>query len=153
LWDKNLEEDNFSDADLVRAVRELARERGTTSRGLTGRGVRESFESRRGRRGASATFTDELRRLAAHPDYNSVRVSKPELARKLGERILVELETVEFDKLKKRPIVERARTIVQLAQGARFASDPATPKRPFSRTESTPPAPRRCEAATGGVLR
>lgn len=124
LWQKNLEEDNFTDADLVRSVRDLAAGRGARVRGLSGRSVRESFEARRELENASATFLAELVRLAAHPEHGSIRVSKPEIARKLGERVLRELETVDFETLsKKRPILRNAQMIMQLARGARFASD------------------------------
>jgi hypothetical protein len=124
LWDKNLEEDNFTDADLVRAVKEIAVGRRARVRGLSGRMVRASFEARRGIPKASATFLAELIRLAAHPDHGSVRVSKPEIARKLGEHLLTELEAVEFDALaERRPILRRTQMIMQLAEGAQFAGD------------------------------
>jgi hypothetical protein len=124
LWDKNLEEDNFTDPDLVRAVKEIAVGRHARVRGLSGRMVRASFEARRGTPNASATFLAELIRLAAHPEHGSVRVPKPEIARKLGEHLLAEVETGEFDALAERhPILRRAQMIMQLAEGARLAGD------------------------------
>jgi hypothetical protein len=124
LWNKNLEEDNFSDAELVRAIRAIAGERGALSKGLNGRLVRSRYERRRNRQGGPATFVEELLRLAAHPDHGSVRVSKRDLAGQLADSLLQELEDGNFDELRsKRPILQRAEMIVQLAQGARFADD------------------------------
>lgn len=47
LWAKNLEEDNFKDAELVRAAKAGARAMGAELRGLTGRGLREAPAPRR----------------------------------------------------------------------------------------------------------
>lgn len=127
LWERNLEEDNFSDAELVRAVETLARARGARLRGLSGKAVRESFERRRNLpMGAPVTFMDELKRLARNPSHGSIRFSKPELARELATLILDELTSKRDWTLvsKRRPILERVSVIVQLARGARFAPHP-----------------------------
>jgi hypothetical protein len=124
-WQMNLEEDNFSDAELTRAVAAIARERGFRLRGLNGRVVRASFEHRQDLpSGAPATFVDELLRLARHPEHGSILVSKPELAAKLTEQTLAELQAGDFEQLrKKRPILSVAEMIMQLAHGARFDGD------------------------------
>jgi hypothetical protein len=124
-WEKNLEEDNFSDAELTRAVGAIARDRGFRLRGLNGRVVRSSFKRRQDLpSGAPATFVDELLRLARHPEHGSIPVQKPELAAKLTEQILAELEAGEYDALKKkRPILDVAEMVLQLARGARFGGE------------------------------
>lgn len=126
IWERNLEEDNFSDAELVRAVAAIGRKRGTTLRRLSGVAVRRSFQERQEQLGdrGPATLTNELLRLAAQPDHGAIRLSKPELAAELAELVLDDVSARGWDATRsRRPILQRAEAIIRLSRGARFSSD------------------------------
>lgn len=126
VWERNLEEDNFTDAELVAAIRAVASERGAALRRLSGASVRRSFDERRALLGVRgpATYVEELLRLAAHPEHGSVRVSKPEMAAELVRQLLDEVADRGWEAAShKRPILQRAEVIIRLARGARFASE------------------------------
>lgn len=118
LWDDErgnfqLEETNFSDAELVRAARAAAIGAGGRLVSLSGKMVRRSFEERRERLRAAGpkTFTDELLRLASDPDRGSVPLGKVQLAEKLRDLLLSELaEAQSWDALLRRRQVYRALT-------------------------------------------
>jgi hypothetical protein len=91
LWQRNLEEDNFSDGELVRAARAAAREAGGELKGLHGTTLRASYERRRQLpSGGPATVVDELLRLCRHPEHGSVPITKKQLAAKLTDILLGE---------------------------------------------------------------
>jgi hypothetical protein len=125
IWSKNLEEDNFSDAELVRAVTAVGRQRGVPLRRLSGAAVRRSFNERRERLGRDgpAAFVEELLRLAADPEHRAVRVSKPELAEQLARLLVDEIESRGWESARAwRPILQRAEVIFRLSRGARFSA-------------------------------
>jgi hypothetical protein len=128
LWEKNLEEDNFTDEQLVRAARRVARTKGGKIVALSGRGVRAALVARQaaGKASSESTFTRELIRLAASPTHGSVRFSKPELAEALTALLLDEVNVARsWDAVaQKRPILRHVSVIVQLARGAVFPDDP-----------------------------
>jgi len=116
LWKENLEEDNFSDAELVRAAKAAAREAGGELKGLHGTTLRASYERRRQLpSGGPATVVAELLRLCRDPKHGSVPIRKTELADKLADVILAELRSgTTWEKLRRqRPIYDVLERLVQ----------------------------------------
>ncbi|MDX6591739.1 MAG: hypothetical protein QOJ13_935 [Gaiellales bacterium] len=92
LWEASLEEDNFSDEELVAAAADLAERRGGQLT-LAAVELREARESQKERLGDGAQGLAELLiNLARHPEHGSIQLSKPELAEKLAELLLDEMK-------------------------------------------------------------
>lgn len=104
LWNTTLEEDNFSDAELVQLAKKAARRRSATLR-LTPRTLRKTFSERRER--VPVGLAEVLVSLASAPGHGSIRISKPDLAREMAAHLRDEINSADdLDALAShRPIV------------------------------------------------
>jgi hypothetical protein len=85
LWDKSLEEDNFTTTELVEMVRDLGREMGAE---LTlDATTLEAEYARKPGKGLAST----LQRLARDPEHGAVVYAKPDLARLMAQNIFDDL--------------------------------------------------------------
>jgi hypothetical protein len=85
LWDKSLEEDNFTTPELVEMVRDLGREKGAE---LTlDASTLEAEYARKPGEGLAST----LQRLARDPKHGGVVYGKPDLARLMAQKIFDDL--------------------------------------------------------------
>jgi hypothetical protein len=104
LWDKSLEEDNFSAGELIDMVRELGRHAGVKLDLAVATLEAEHAASTTGK-GLAST----LQRLARRPDHGAVVFAKPDLAEPMAARILQDIRDVGGDHhavFARRPVVE-----------------------------------------------
>lgn len=112
LWDTSFEEANFSDEELVGMINALGRERGATLT-LDAETLRSKYNEHRDRARRNpqglATFACKL---AAMPEFGSVKVSKTALAPLMADRILQDLrESDEEEVIRDRPV---AKTLISI---------------------------------------
>jgi hypothetical protein len=81
LWDKSLEEDNFTCEELVEIARAIATKRGATFK-LAGSTLRRRYRERHRQTGIG--LAEVLLDLAANPRHGSVRISKRELGTEMA---------------------------------------------------------------------
>jgi hypothetical protein len=104
LWNKNLEEDNFTDAELVELAKRAAKRQGVELR-LSARTLRTKYEERCRR--APVGLAEFLLERAAHPRHGSARLSKRVLAEEMATYLLDEFRTStdSEDLAKRRPLM------------------------------------------------
>jgi hypothetical protein len=115
IWNRSLEEDNFSVEELLRLVHETAAERGH-SLILTAAEVHQAhLRQREHQPRAGKGLAEILIDLARKPTHGSIRVSKRELAKKMARVLLDELEEArDIDALAdRRPILKIAADIAR----------------------------------------
>lgn len=117
LWNASLEEDNFTDEELVAVAARLAMEQGATLT-LTGRELREAADRPNGRGEQDSTgLAESLRKLAASPEHGSVLIPKPDLARGLVGFLVEELQNADDtdDVFERRPVLNVVASIIRVA--------------------------------------
>jgi hypothetical protein len=115
LWHRSIEEDNFSDEELVAAASHIAERKGVELK-LDARTLRQKYESLRDRVGKDARGIGRLLlELARHPDRGAVVISKGELVEELTTLILNELaeQKEEAALIEKRPLLDLVFKIVR----------------------------------------
>jgi hypothetical protein len=117
LWDASLEEDNFTDEELVAAATRIAERKGSELHLQAGdlRTVRERQKALLGdkAKGLAELLVD----LARNPDHGSVQLSKPELAEELVEFLLNEMENEDDQDalVQRRPVLGIAISVIRVA--------------------------------------
>jgi len=107
MWNRSLEEDNFTDEELVRVASSIAETRGARL-DLTPERLREAYERQRSGVGSHGRgLADILLALCRHPNHGSVVLSKRELADGLRDLVLTELrEGMDEEELvRRRPVM------------------------------------------------
>jgi len=104
LWDKSLEEDNFTHDELVELAKAAAQKRGGRLR-LTGRTLRKEHQRRCSQ--VSQGLAKVLCSLARNPQHGSVQLSKIDLAEEMAALLLDEIRGAsDLDELgKRRPVI------------------------------------------------
>jgi hypothetical protein len=92
LWNSSIEEDNFTDQELVDCASRIAKRKGGELQLAPEelRAVRESQKERLGDHGEG--LAESLCRLARSPERGSVQISKPDLAAELLELLIEEIQ-------------------------------------------------------------
>jgi hypothetical protein len=117
LWEASLEEDNFSDEELVAVAAQLAERKGGRLQ-LDSAKLRAARESQRARLGEDAQGLGELLlNLARHPEHGSVALSKPELAAELVQFLIDEMKREDDQEalVKRRPVLGIVFSIIRVA--------------------------------------
>jgi hypothetical protein len=107
MWNRSLEEDNFTDEELVRVASSIAETRGARL-DLTPERLREAYERQRSGVGSHGRgLADILLALCRHPNHGSVVLSKRELADGLRDLVLAELRQGmdEEELVRRRPVM------------------------------------------------
>lgn len=110
LWRSSLEEDNFTDTELVEAAARIGQRAGVDVR-IDAAMLRSAYERRAGRVAGQGRkgIADVLLNLAARPGHGPVRISKRELATELLDLLLRELEETEDSEenlVRRRPVLD-----------------------------------------------
>jgi hypothetical protein len=116
LWDASLEEDNFSDEELVAAAARLAAGKGGHLV-LDAAELRAARESQKERlREKAQGLAEILVNLARHPEHGSIQFSKPELAQELVRFVLDELEHTDDQEalVQRRPVLGIVFSIIRV---------------------------------------
>lgn len=117
LWRTSLEEDNFTEGELVAIATEVAREKGgrllLSGRELRAAADRQKVRGDKTRRG----LAEVLIGLARSPEHGSVVITKPDLARALGDFLLSELRNADDAEaaFKRRPVLDIVASIIRVA--------------------------------------
>jgi hypothetical protein len=110
LWETSLEEDNFTDAELIEAARRLGDRKGATLR-MDPLELRAAHAA-----GSDHGLAETLLRLARQPDHGAVRFSKPELAADLLDLLLTTYRAEDglAEPATRRPILEIVASIIRV---------------------------------------
>lgn len=107
LWEASLEEDNFTFEELVQVAKDIAATRGVELE-LTAERLREAHDGQlRSSPTGGKGLAEVLLRLCRSPDRGAVRISKPELAAGLRDRLLADLAQAENEEelFRRRPVM------------------------------------------------
>jgi hypothetical protein len=108
LWNLSLEEDNFTPQELLGLVAEIGLEGGTVLT-LEAEDLLAAQQSRNQGSGPRKGLASVLQELARRPEHGAVTFSKPQLADKMADRLLAEIEQADgaHDEVaERRPIVD-----------------------------------------------
>jgi hypothetical protein len=108
LWDLSLEEDNFTPQELLECVAEIGLESGAMLE-LDAEALLAAQDSRNQGNGPRKGLASVLQELARRPGHGAVAFSKPQLADKMADRLLAEIEQADgaHDEVaERRPIVD-----------------------------------------------